>query len=132
MTLSIKNDGYAFLTRLNVFYVIMKRVPIVKTFIDLSNKNLIKLILYENDVKLLRLNILREVLYRSICDMLDVLHFDYQYLKRIHQKKMMEWLISFSIVNLILRCILFKKMRNSMNLVPCQKQLEHHQHLGHQ
>ena len=77
MTLSIKNGGYAFLTRLNVFYVIMKRVPIVKTFIDLSNKNLIKLILYENDVKLLRLKILREVLYRSICDMLDVLHFDY-------------------------------------------------------
>ena len=81
MTLSIKNGGYAFLTRLNVFYVIMKRVPIVKTFIDLSNKNLIKLILYENDVKLLRLKILREVLYRSICDMLDVLHFDYRYLK---------------------------------------------------
>ena len=34
MTLSIKNGGYAFLTRFwfNVFYVIMKRVPIVTNF----------------------------------------------------------------------------------------------------
>ena len=41
----------------------------------------------------------------------------------------MEWLICFSIVNLMLGCFLFKKFKNLMNLVPCQKQLECHQHI---
>ena len=40
------------MVRFNVSYVIMKRVPIVKILNDLSIRHLIKLILYENDVKL--------------------------------------------------------------------------------
>ena len=42
----------------------MKGCPVITNF-----KHLIKLTLYENDVKLLNL---REVLYRSICDMFKV------------------------------------------------------------
>ena len=48
MTLLIKNGGYTFLIRLDLMLsVIMKIVPIVY-------KHLVKLILYENDVKLLK------------------------------------------------------------------------------
>ena len=55
MTLSIKNGGCAFLIILYLmFYVIMKRVPIVTDF-KRPIKHLIKLILYKNDVKLLKL-----------------------------------------------------------------------------
>ena len=61
MTLSIKNGGYAFFdmhkTRFNFFYVFMEVVPIVINFKQpffLSVKHLIKLILDENDVKLLK------------------------------------------------------------------------------
>ena len=42
-------------------------------------------------------------------------------------RKAMEWLICVSIVNLDASC--FKNFRNLMNLVPCQKQLECHQHV---
>ena len=49
----------------NVFYVIMKRVPIITNLSDLSIKHLIQLILYENDVKLLKF---KRVVYRSACD----------------------------------------------------------------
>ena len=41
----------------------------------------------------------------------------------------MKWLISFSIVNLMLGCLLFKNLKNLMNLVHFQKQLERHQHI---
>ena len=41
-------------------------------------------------------------------------------------RKSMEWLICFSIMNLMLRRL---KLNNLMNLVPCQKQLECHQHI---
>ena len=55
MTLSIKNGGYVFLIRLDLmFSVIMKRVPIVTIINDLYIKRLIKLNLYENDVKILK------------------------------------------------------------------------------
>ena len=58
MTLSIKNGGYAFLIRLDlIFSVFMEVVPIVTNFKQpffLSIKDLIKLILDENDVKLLK------------------------------------------------------------------------------
>ena len=54
MTLSIKNGAYAFLIRLDLMLSIMKRVPIIKNLNVLSIKHLIKLILYENDVKLLK------------------------------------------------------------------------------
>ena len=43
-------------------------------------------------------------------------------------RKAMEWLICFSIVDLMLRCLLFKKFKK-INLVRCQKQLESHQHI---
>ena len=39
-------------------------------------------------------------------------------------KKAMEWLFCFSIVNLMLGCLLFKKIKKLMNIVHCQKQLE--------
>ena len=39
-------------------------------------------------------------------------------------RKTMEWLICFSIVNLILGCLLFKTLKNLMNLVDFEKQLE--------
>ena len=38
----------------------------------------------------------------------------------------MECLTCFSVLNLILGCLLFKKL---MNLVPFQKQIECHQHI---
>ena len=53
MTLSINNAGYAFLIRFDLmFCAIMKSVPIVTNFKRPTIKHLIKLILYENDVKL--------------------------------------------------------------------------------
>ena len=53
MTLSIRNGGYAFWIGFNVFYVIMKGVPFITNF-KRTIRHLIKLILYENDVKLLK------------------------------------------------------------------------------
>ena len=46
MALSIKNGGYAFLIRFNLMFSVLLN--------DLSFKHLIKLILNENDVKLLK------------------------------------------------------------------------------
>ena len=56
MTLSIKNGGYAFLIRLNLMFSmsLWKEFQLLQIFNDLSIKHLIKLILYENDVKLLK------------------------------------------------------------------------------
>ena len=39
----------------------------------------------------------------------------------------MEWLICFSIIHLMLGCLLFKNLKNLMNFVHCQKELECHQ-----
>ena len=44
-------------------------------------------------------------------------------------RKAMEWLIFSSMVNLMLGCFLFKNLKNLMNLAPCQKQLERHEHI---
>ena len=41
----------------------------------------------------------------------------------------MKWLICFSVVNLVLGYLLFKKFKKLMNLVHCQEQLERHQHI---
>ena len=75
MTLSIKNGGYAFLIRLDLMFSmsLWKEFQLLQILNDLSNRHLIKLSLYENDVKLN----LREVLHRSICDMFEVWDFDY-------------------------------------------------------
>ena len=56
MTLSIKNSGYAFLIRLDLmlFMSLWKEFQLFQILNDLSTKHIIKLILYENDVKLLR------------------------------------------------------------------------------
>ena len=56
MTLSIKNGGEAFLIRLNLMVSISlwKELQLLQILNDLSIKHLIKLILYENDVKLLK------------------------------------------------------------------------------
>ena len=73
MTLSIKNGGYTFLIRLDLMFSmsLSKEFQLLQILNGLSIRHLIKLVLYENDVKL----------YRSICDMFEVLDFDYQYLK---------------------------------------------------
>ena len=54
MTLSIKNGGYAFLIRLDLMSL-WKEFQLLQLLNDLSIKHLIKLILYKNDVKLLKL-----------------------------------------------------------------------------
>ena len=56
MTLSIKNGGYAFLIRLDLmFYMsLWNEFQLLQILNDLSIRHLIKLILYENDVKLLK------------------------------------------------------------------------------
>ena len=56
MTLSIKNDRYAFLIWLDLMLSISlwKEFQLLQILNDLSVKHLIKLILYENDVKLLK------------------------------------------------------------------------------
>ena len=56
MTSSIKNGGYAFLRRLDLMFCISlwKEFQLLQILNDLSTKHLIKLILYKNDVKLLK------------------------------------------------------------------------------
>ena len=86
MTLLIKNGRYAFLIRFDLMVSISlwKEFQLLKILNDLSIRHLIKLILYENDIKLTNLI---EILDRSICDILEVWDFDYWYLKWIHQEK---------------------------------------------
>ena len=56
MTLLIKNGGHAFLIRLDLIFSmsLWKELQLLKFLNDLSIRHLIKLILYENDVKLLK------------------------------------------------------------------------------
>ena len=56
MTLSIENGGHAFLIRLDLMFSmsLWKEFQLLQILNDLSIKHLIKLILYENDVKLLK------------------------------------------------------------------------------
>ena len=58
MTLLIKNGEYAFLIRLDLMFSVSlrKEFQLLQILNDLSIKHLIKLILYENDVKLLKFN----------------------------------------------------------------------------
>ena len=59
MTLSIKNSGYAFLTKLNLMLSmsLLKEFQLSQMLNDLSSKDLIKSMLYEIDVKILKLKI---------------------------------------------------------------------------
>ena len=52
MTLSIKNGGYAFLIRLDLIIsmLLWKEFQLLQILNDLTIRNLIKLIFYENDV----------------------------------------------------------------------------------
>ena len=52
MTLSTKNGGYSFLIRLDL--ILWKEFQLLQILNDLSIRHLIKLILYENDVKLVK------------------------------------------------------------------------------
>ena len=56
MTLSIKNGKYAFLIRLGLILSMSpwEELQLLQTLNNLSTIHLIKLILYENDVKLLK------------------------------------------------------------------------------
>ena len=56
MTLSIKNGRYAFLIRLDLMFSmsLWKEFQLLQILSDLSIRHLIKLILFENDVKLLK------------------------------------------------------------------------------
>ena len=56
MTLSIKNGGYAFLIRsdLILFMSLCKEFQLLQILNDFYIKHLIKLVLFENDVKLLK------------------------------------------------------------------------------
>ena len=56
MTLSIKNGGYAFLIRLDLMLSmsLWKEFKLFQILNDLSIRYLIKLILYEKDVKLFK------------------------------------------------------------------------------
>ena len=56
MTLSIKNDGYAFLIRLDLMFSmsLWKEFQLLQILSDLYIRHLITLVLYENDVKLLK------------------------------------------------------------------------------
>ena len=56
MTLAIKNGGYAFLIRLDLMFsmLLWKEFQLLQILNGLSIRRLIKLILYENDVELLK------------------------------------------------------------------------------
>ena len=56
MTLSNKNGGYAFLIRLDLMFSmsLWMEFQFLQILNDLSIRHLIKLILYENDVQLLK------------------------------------------------------------------------------
>ena len=57
MTLSIKNGGYTVLIRLDLMFSksLWKEFQLLQSYHDLCIRHFIKLILYENDVKLLEL-----------------------------------------------------------------------------
>ena len=56
MPLSIKNGGYGFLIRLDLMFSmsLRKEFQLLQILNDLSIRHLIELILYENNVKLLK------------------------------------------------------------------------------
>ena len=118
MTLSIKNGGYAFLTRLDLIFSMSfwKEFLLLQILSDLSIRHLIKLILYENDVKLLKFK--RNHVQVDLWYVWSV-RFWLLIPETNTLKKAMEWLICFSMVNLMLGCLLFKnskKFRESCSL----------------
>ena len=105
MTLLIKNDGYAFLIRVDLMLSksLWKEFQLYQILNDLSIKHIIKLILYENDVNLLKSK--RSPVYVwSVRFWLLIPEMN-------ASRKAMECLISFSIVNLMSGCLSFKKLK---------------------
>ena len=93
----------------------MKRVPIITNFKRLIYQTFNLSNLTEKWYKTHS-----EILYRSICDMFEVWDFDnnqnltlqtYQIPEMNTSRKVMEWFICFSIINLMLGCLLFKKSK---------------------
>ena len=113
MTLSTKNGGYAFLMRLDLMFSmsLWKKFQLLKIINDLSIRHWIKLILYENDVKLSRFK--RSSVQVDLWYVWSV-RFGFLILEmNTSSRKAMICLIYFSIVNLMLGCILFKKFNES-------------------
>ena len=100
MTLSIKNGEYAFLTRSDLMFSmsLWKEFQLLQILNDLSIRHLIKLTLYENDVKLLKFK-------RSSVQVDSWYVWSVRLWLLIPEMntsgKAMEWLLCSSIVNLI-------------------------------
>ena len=109
MALSSKNVGYAFLIRLDLMFSmsLWKESKLLQSLNDLSIRHLIKLIFHENDVKLLKFK--RSPVYVDLWYVWSV-RFWLLIPEMNTSRKAMEWLICFSIVNLMLGCLLFKKI----------------------
>ena len=108
MTLLIKNGEYAFLIRLDLMFSVSlwKEFQLLQILNDLSIEHLIKLILYENDVKLLKFN--RSSVKVDLWYVWSVRFW--LLIPEINTSRTaMKWLICFSIVNLMLGCVLLKK-----------------------
>ena len=132
MTSSIKNERYAFLIRLDLmlFMSFWKEFQLLQILNDLSNKHLIKLILYEDDVKLLKFKRrpvqvdlwyvcrVRFWLYLIIPDTWN------EYIKKSNGMVNLFFYRKFNV-----RFSYLKNLKNLMNLFHCQKQLECHQHI---
>ena len=110
MTLSIKNGGYAFLIRLDLMLSmsLWKEFQLLQILNDLSIKHLIKLTLHENDVKLLKFR--RRHLLVDLWYIWSVI-FWLLIPETNTSRKAIEWLICFSIIYLMLGCLLFKKLK---------------------
>ena len=115
MIISIKNGGYTFLVRLELTLSmsLWKESQLLQILNDLSTKHLIKLIFYENNVKLLKF----KRRSRSV-DLWYVWSVRFWLLmpEMNTLRKAMEWLICFSAVNFMLWCFLFKKFNESCSL----------------
>ena len=100
MTLLVKNGEYAFLIRLDLMFSmsLWKEFQLLQILNDLSIKHLIKLILLENDVKLLK--------FKRCPVQIDLwyvwsVRFWLLVPEMNKSRKAMEWLISFPIINLM-------------------------------
>ena len=107
MTLSIKNGTYAFLIRLDLMLLmsLWKEFQLLQILSDLSIKHLMKLILIGNDLKLSKFK--KSPLEVDLWYVWSV-RFWLLVSEMNTSRKTMEWLICFSIVNLMLGCLLFK------------------------
>ena len=108
MTLLIKNGEYAFLTRSDLMFSmsLWREFQLLQILKDLSTRHLIKLILCENDVKLLKFK--RSSVQVGLWYVWSV-RLWLLIPEMNTSRKAMEWLLCSSVVNLMLGCLLFKK-----------------------